>query len=296
MPDGPSSLPLFDNIERPEPDDAPTVRVTAASDETIAARPLLEPPAPIGSGRLVRCAWPLLSLLARIVAGTSVSDPEQLKSGAAALIHQFERVALADGVNAREVNAARYVLCTAIDEAVLTSPRGGSSEWKNASLLSMFHNETWGGEKLFTLIDRALQDSQQYGDLLELCHFVLLLGFQGKFRLERDGSAQVDALRRRLFDVLRPRSGATARTDRPAGSINPLRAGVGGRGGLPFACGNPARLVWLSAADGCGARRRADRRPIAAGWSLADGRHGKEVAQRWSPSCGACFRPETWES
>ena len=42
MPDGPSSLPLFDNIERPEPDDAPTVRVTAASDETIAARPLLE--------------------------------------------------------------------------------------------------------------------------------------------------------------------------------------------------------------------------------------------------------------
>lgn len=207
MPDGPSSLPLFDNIERPEPDDAPTVRVTAASDETIAARPLLEPPAPIGSGRLVRCAWPLLSLLAQIVAGTSVSDPEQLKSGAAALIHQFERVALADGVNAREVNAARYVLCTAIDEAVLTSPRGGSSEWKNASLLSMFHNETWGGEKLFTLIDRALQDSQQYGDLLELCHFVLLLGFQGKFRLERDGSAQVDALRRRLFDVLRPRFG-----------------------------------------------------------------------------------------
>jgi type VI secretion system protein ImpK len=117
-------------------------------------------------------------------------------------------VALAEGINPRDVSAARYVLCTALDEAVLTSNWGVSTDWNNGSLLSQFHNETWGGEKVFTLIDRAMRDTEQFGDLLELCHFVMLLGFQGKYRLARDGSSQVDALRRRLFDILHPRFGS----------------------------------------------------------------------------------------
>jgi type VI secretion system protein ImpK len=202
MPDQIGSLPLFEDRPYLGADESPTARMPADTAGPGAALSVEAPPAPAGVGRLVRCAWPLLSLLGRIVAGASANGAEPLKTRATALVHEFERAALADGISALDVTAARYVLCTAIDEAVLTSSWGPGSGWNDPSLLSMFHNETWGGEKVFTLIDRALEDRQQYGDVLELCHFVMLLGFQGKYRLARDGSAQVDALRRRLFEVL----------------------------------------------------------------------------------------------
>ena len=209
MPQADASLPLFDNDPRPgaATDEAPTLRMPAPPASPVAASPSATPPPPQGSGKLVRAAWPVLSLLARLVAGAGATDPMRLRDGVTALLRTFERTALADSVNARDVSAARYVLCTAIDEAVLTSTWGPASGWNNASLLSQFYNETWGGEKVFTLIDRALQNSRQYLDLLELCHFVLLLGFQGRYRLERDGTAKVDVIRRRLYDVVQPRSG-----------------------------------------------------------------------------------------
>ena len=200
-----SSLPLFDQRLVHEEDETPTVRVAAPS----APRPIgpvVPPSAPAGSGRLVRHAWPLLSALARITGGATPTSVEDFKTSVTTVVRDFEQSALADGVNARDVSAARYVLCTALDEAVLTSRWGTLSGWNNASLLSVFHNETWGGEKVFTLIERAVQDRQQYADLLELCHMVMLLGFQGKFRLERDGSARVDTLRRNLYEVLRTRT------------------------------------------------------------------------------------------
>ncbi|MEJ0014954.1 MAG: type IVB secretion system protein IcmH/DotU [Acetobacteraceae bacterium] len=223
MPDQAGSLPLFDNRPGAETDTSPTARMPADLAGPAHAQPLEPPPAPAGSGPLVRTAWPLLSLLGRISAGIGAAGAEPLKDRATALVHGFERSALAEGINARDISAARYVLCTAIDEAVLTSPWGASIGWNDPSLLSVFHNETWGGEKVFTLIDRAMQDPAQYGDLLELCHFVMLLGFQGRFRLERDGSARADALRRRLYELLRPRFGTPAAI--PVPQPEPVRGG-----------------------------------------------------------------------
>lgn len=194
------TMPLFRHPD-PAEDDPPTVRVAAAAD-TGAAAPEQTPPAPAGSGRLVRLAWPVLSLTARIVAGTHPLDSGRLRESAAALIRAFETAALADGINARDTAAARYVLCAALDEAVLTAPWGLAAGWSGRTLLSQFHDETWGGEKVFTLIDRALRDPIAWRDLLELCHAVLLLGFQGRHRLDRDGVAATDRLRTRLRQVL----------------------------------------------------------------------------------------------
>ena len=48
----------------------------------------------------------------------------------------------------------RYALCAFIDEAVMATPWGVGSRWKGRSLLSYHHNETWGGEKFFTVLAR----------------------------------------------------------------------------------------------------------------------------------------------
>jgi type VI secretion system protein ImpK len=229
MPDQARHLPLFgDGAENAAgEDDTRRLSGGAAADARAPAGDAVRaPPPPAGSGVLVRHAWPLLALLARLRQGASSPDPEALKTALAAQIRAFDQSALAAGLDPRQVSAARYTLCTALDEAVSTSAAGERSDWAQASLLSTFHGETWGGEKVFTLIERTLAEPRRYTDLLELFYFVLALGFQGKFRLERDGTAAVDALRDRLFDALQRRFGS--RTTVPT----PTREPVGRRARL----------------------------------------------------------------
>lgn len=201
----PPILPLFDDAPMPAGANDGTRRLTPASAPRAAA--LAPPPAPAGSGQLVRLAWPVLAVLMRLAAGAAIADAGRLKTETVALLRQFERQAQADAVEARLIAATTYTLCTAIDEAAVLADPATANLWTHGSLLSLLHNETWGGEKVFILAERALAEPQRYADLLELCHWVLVLGFQGRFRRERDGTAKVDALREQIFDALRPRFG-----------------------------------------------------------------------------------------
>ncbi|WP_206197454.1 type IVB secretion system protein IcmH/DotU, partial [Pseudomonas viridiflava] len=79
--------------------------------------------------------------------------------------------------------AARYVLCTVLDEAVLTTAWGSSSNWSTMSLLSHFHQETFGGEKFFQLLERLGSNPARHLHLLELMYLCLALGLKGKYRV-----------------------------------------------------------------------------------------------------------------
>ncbi|MGA4815868.1 type IVB secretion system protein IcmH/DotU [Pseudomonas aeruginosa] len=73
------------------------------------------------------------------------------------------------GVAPDEMMLARYVLCTALDEAVLSTPWGSTSDWGKQSLLITLHNEAWGGEKVFQLLEHCLQNPHQRLHLLDAC-------------------------------------------------------------------------------------------------------------------------------
>ena len=79
--------------------------------------------------------------------------------------------------------AARYVLCTMLDEAAADTPWGGSGVWGRHSLLAMFHNETEGGEKVFQLMASWPRSPAANRDLLELIYAALALGFEGRYRV-----------------------------------------------------------------------------------------------------------------
>lgn len=194
------ALPLFGAGPGQAPQDRPETRLLAEGTA---------PPAPPGCGPLVRAAWPLLALLGRLVAGASGSPVPTLMAAAVTLVRGFEQAALTAGISPRDVAAARYSLCSALDEAVLTTAWGQASAWNANTLLSRFHGETWGGEKVFGIIDRVLEAPQRYPDLLDLLHRLMLLGFQGRFRAERDGTARADVVRERLFQAFRTQTDAT---------------------------------------------------------------------------------------
>jgi len=98
--------------------------------------------------------------------------------------------------------AYRYILCAFLDEAVMGTKWGASSIWAEYSMLSRFHNETWGGEKVFTIISRLEKDRYRYKDLLEFVYRCLILGFEGKFRVIKNGKEERDKIISKLYNLL----------------------------------------------------------------------------------------------
>ena len=165
--------------------------------------------APPGSGlnRLVRAANPLLDLVVPLRHTTQPPDLGQLRERLAQAIRSFEAGAREAGVAAESIAAARYALCTLLDEAI-SGTAWGSGVWGSRSLLVAFHNEASGGEKFFLVLQRLSQDPVPHLDLLELMYLCLALGLEGRFRVAEGGQAQLTTLRERLLGLIRQHRGA----------------------------------------------------------------------------------------
>lgn len=118
-------------------------------------------------------------------------------------IKSFEQNAKDAGIKPEIVLAARYLLCSALDEAVLHTPWGDQSAWGQRTLLSVYHGETSGGEKCFVILDRMLQAPAENLEMLELFYICLSLGFEGKYRLLDRGRDKIEVLRDDLYRTIR---------------------------------------------------------------------------------------------
>ena len=163
--------------------------------------------ADVGLNPLVALANPLLLLVPQLRATRQVADPGALRTSLAQGIRDFAARAAQHGIAPERVMAARYVLCTMIDEAAADTPWGGSGVWARHSLLAMFHNETEGGEKVFQLMARLAEKPAENRDLLELIYAAITLGFEGRYRVIANGRAQLDAVRDRLAQIVRKERG-----------------------------------------------------------------------------------------
>jgi type VI secretion system protein ImpK len=101
----------------------------------------------------------------------------------------------------------RYCLCSFIDEMVMSTEWGKESIWVNQSMLAYFHNETWGGEKFFDILSRAILEPEKYQDLLEFLYLCLSLGFKGQYSVGNNGGERIQELLVRLNSILREQRG-----------------------------------------------------------------------------------------
>src|SRR5690606_16607892 len=98
--------------------------------------------------------------------------------------------------------AYRYVLCSFIDEAVMGTSWGQQSHWAGHSLLARFHNETWGGEKVFSILFRLQQEPRRYRDMLAFIYLCLCLGFEGRYKVLPQGRDEYEKIVRAIGDQL----------------------------------------------------------------------------------------------
>ena len=201
---GPASSPLTDSVAPP--------RFEKLEERMIYAARLRPAEAfNISLNSLVAAASDLLSEVVRLKHSNTREDMYVLNERLTAGLKLFEVQALHNGAESSQMMAARYVLCTVADEAVVTTSWGNKSEWSQMSLLSSFHNETFGGEKFFQLLDRLSKNPAKHLPMLELMYLCLSLGFEGKYRVQARGMLELEGLRDALYRQIRQLRGDVPR-------------------------------------------------------------------------------------
>ena len=154
---------------------------------------------PAGSNPLIATAFSLLSIVPKLQNLPFHHAADELQGQLIGEIRNFEGRSLHQGYSQEQVKIASYFLCALIDETVLNTPWGNQSNWGHNSLLIQFHNEAWGGERFFQILDRLKQHPAQSLNLLELAYMCLSLGFKGKYRVAGSGIREIEALRQELY-------------------------------------------------------------------------------------------------
>ncbi|MBA0484477.1 DotU family type IV/VI secretion system protein [Stenotrophomonas maltophilia] len=161
---------------------------------------------------MVDAAQPLLALAIRIRRIDAPMDAKALHARIRNQLVTMENELRLHGYEAGTLSAYRYCLCSFLDEAVMATPWGSQSEWAQHSLLSACHNETWGGEKFFSILSRLMTQPEHFRDVLEFLYLCLCLGFKGRYQLERDGQDSISTIMRRLHRRLRQMRGMAPAT------------------------------------------------------------------------------------
>lgn len=201
---GPAQSPLTDFATPPRIEQLAermiyTARLGSAQSFNISLNPL------------VAAGADLFSEVVRLKRGDTREDIYALKKRLTAALKLFDVHAQHNGAESSQVITARYLLCTVVDEAVVTTPWGNESEWSQMSLLSSFHNETFGGEKFFQLLDRLSKNPVKHLPMLELMYLCLSLGFEGKYRVQTRGMLELEGIRDALYRQIRQLRGEVPR-------------------------------------------------------------------------------------
>lgn len=157
----------------------------------------------VGLNSLVAAASELFSEIVRLKHASTREDMNALNADLIKKVEEFQVRAFHNGFENGEVMGACYVLCTVIDETVVTTSWGIESEWSQMSLLSRFHHETFGGERFFRMLDQLSKNPVKHLPMLELMYLCLSLGFEGKYRVQARGMLELEGIRDALHRQIR---------------------------------------------------------------------------------------------
>ena len=176
-----------------EPSSEAILEAWQATPGTTVNEPLL-PRLKWRANALIGVSSSLLSKIVQLrIEGPSQTLPE-LAECLRKQVGAFEQAGRMAGVEYGELMAARYILCTVLDEAVFV--RSADQAWAAHSLLNHFHQENTGGERFFALVDKAKSAVAHHLQLMELMYLCLSIGYEGK---HADNPAELERLRDELY-------------------------------------------------------------------------------------------------
>ena len=122
-------------------------------------------------------------LIFHIRGGNDPGHPDDLRKSIAALLRTFDAQAANRGTARRMPRRAGTPCAPLIDETMLNSRWSFKDQWAARPLQLEYFGEQLAGERFFDLLDRVRQKGRRKADLLEVFCVVLILGFQGKYKM-----------------------------------------------------------------------------------------------------------------
>jgi type VI secretion system protein ImpK len=155
-----------------------------------------------GINPLEKAASRLIPLLLTIRHSADLPNADQLRNRLIQELNEFKQAALPILKDQKKVTQASYVMCTAMDEAVMNTPWGHKANWSQHNMLSTFHNEVAGGERFFALLKGLGNKPKENIDLLELMYVCLSLGYEGTYRIAENGKETLTKVQAWLYEII----------------------------------------------------------------------------------------------
>ncbi|UYZ09496.1 type VI secretion system protein TssL, long form [Agrobacterium salinitolerans] len=151
---------------------------------------------------LVQSAAPLLNLAHLLRFSDAEPDPDQLRRACIEAITRYERDLASARISPERARAAHYVVCATVDDVVLSKPWGVRAGWARSGLVTTFHNDVTGGDRVFDILDHFHQSPGASKDLLLLIYLCLSLAFEGRTRVSPKGALELSRIRDSLYKTL----------------------------------------------------------------------------------------------
>lgn len=151
---------------------------------------------------IVASAAPLLNLAHALRHTEKQPDIEQLRRTTTDAIGRYERDLASARISPERARAAHYVVCATVDDVVLSKSWGVRAGWARSGLVSTFHMDVTGGDRVFDLLDHFHQSPGTNKDLLLLIYLCMSLAFEGRTRVSPRGALELGRIRDSLYKTL----------------------------------------------------------------------------------------------
>lgn len=151
---------------------------------------------------LVRSAASLLNLAHALRYLEAEPDTQELRRVCIEAVNRYERDLASARISPERARAAHYVICATVDDVVLSKPWGVRAGWARSGLVSTFHNDVTGGDRVFDILDHFHQSPGANKDLLLLIYLSLSLAFEGRTRVSSRGALELARIRDSLYKTL----------------------------------------------------------------------------------------------
>lgn len=157
-----------------------------------------------GINRIVTLAQPLLVLASRIHSSQNLPEHELLKENIEHELKTFASRAAAHRIDTESIIVAKYFLCIAIEESLLSvAERHTSHPDKSQALFPDIDSH----DRFFQILERINKDPNEHIELLELAYLCLSLGFPDKYAHDEKGEINIEQIMERLFQLIRAKRG-----------------------------------------------------------------------------------------
>lgn len=150
---------------------------------------------------MVARAAPLLNLAHALRQNDYTSQIGALRRELTEAVRRYNSDLSTAGILPEQARAAHYVVCGTLDDVIRNTDWGG--EWAVDGLVSTFHHDVQGGERVYDLLGHFQKTPRANRDILLLIYLCLSLGFEGRARVSPRGATELAQVRENLFRVLR---------------------------------------------------------------------------------------------